>query len=302
MSARLSVLALAGLSLGAAAPQPTSSLPAAPPPSEWTAACTANDDWDKGAPPFRIHGNAYYVGTCGVGSILITGSKGHVLIDGGTQKAGDLIAANIERLGFRLKDVKVLLYSHEHFDHVGGTARLQQLTGARLYAVREAAKVLNTGHDQPGDPQVGLHPPFPAARVDRLLGKDGRVVLGKLRLTGYRTPGHTPGALSWQWQSCNARGGDCRTIVYADSLNPISNDTYRFSDLPAYLAAFRRGLDKVASLKCDILITPHPVASRMHERLTAGTLEDTGACRAYVGAIRQRLEARLAKEAEARKP
>ena len=93
----------------------------------------------------RIHGNTYLVGTCGISAILVTGSDGHVLIDGGTEKGAEVIAANIRELGFKLKDIKFLLISHEHFDHVGGIARLQKLTGATLVASAPAAKVMNSG-------------------------------------------------------------------------------------------------------------------------------------------------------------
>ncbi|MEO6581743.1 MAG: MBL fold metallo-hydrolase, partial [Sphingomicrobium sp.] len=103
--------------------------------------CKDWDEWDKPAPPVRIHGNTYLVGTCGISAVLITGSAGHVLIDTGTEAGADLIARNIRALGFRLEDVRYLLHSHEHLDHVGGIARLQQLTGARLVASPAAAAV-----------------------------------------------------------------------------------------------------------------------------------------------------------------
>src|ERR1044072_212835 len=82
--------------------------------------CKDFDDWDKPAPPVRVHANTYLVGTCGISSILITGDDGDILIDGGTEAGADLIASNIAELGFKLKDVKILLHSHEHLDHVGG--------------------------------------------------------------------------------------------------------------------------------------------------------------------------------------
>ena len=93
----------------------------------------------------RIHANTYLVGTCGISAILVTGSDGHVLIDGGTEKGAEVIAANIRALGFKLEDIRYLLHSHEHLDHVGGTARLQQLTGATLVASAPAATVFATG-------------------------------------------------------------------------------------------------------------------------------------------------------------
>lgn len=262
----------------------------------FAAACDGSDGWDKPAPPVRIHGNAYLVGTCGISSVLITGSDGHVLIDGGTEAGAELIAANIRKLGFKLRDVKFLLHSHEHIDHVGGIARLQQLSGAQLIASANAAAVFATGTPGGGDPQAGMHPPFPAARVDRIVRHGETVRLGNLMLTAVETKGHTHGALSWQWVSCD--GGVCLTIVYADSLSPVSRDGYKFSDHPGALEAFRTGLARVAALDCDILLTPHPSASDMVNRMTGGAaLVNPGACAAYAATLAKRLDERLATEA-----
>jgi metallo-beta-lactamase class B len=257
------------------------------------------DNWETAAPPVRIHGNTYLVGTCGISALLITGDAGHILIDGGTEGGADLIAANIRRLGFKLTDIKYLLHSHEHFDHVAGIARLQQLTGGELIASPAAAAVFRTGVPGAGDPQVGMHPPFPAARVDRMIEDGGEVRLGNLMLTAVSTPGHSPGALTWHWGSCD--GGVCRRMVYADSLSPISRKEYRFSSHPAYLASYRAGLEKLASLDCDILLTPHSSSSRMVERLGGSEpLNDRDACRNYSAAITKRLDERLASETAAK--
>lgn len=263
----------------------------------FAAACKDWDDWDKPAPPVRIHGNTYLVGTCGISAILITGSDGHIVIDGGTELGADIVARNIRRLGFRVEDVKILLHSHEHFDHVGGIGRLQQLSGALLMASPVAAAVFQTGAAGPGDPQAGMHKPFASARVDRIV-RDGETVrLGNLGLVAVATPGHTPGALSWHWGSCD--GGICRRIVYADSLSPVSRDDYRFSDHPAYAEAYRAGLTKLAALECDILLTPHPSASDMVARLGSAAMENRDACREFATSVGKALDDRLAREAAA---
>ena len=265
----------------------------------WAKACGNSTDWDQPAPPVRIHANSYLVGTCGISAILVTGSDGHVLIDAGTEKGAEVIAANIRALGFRLKDVKYLLHSHEHFDHVGGTARLQKLTGATLVASAPAAPVLNSGVNGKDDPQAGMHKPFAAATVGRIVKDGDEVRLGDLMLTAIATPGHTAGALSWRWESCD--GGVCRTMVYADSLSPVSSDDYKFSKHPAYLAAYRASLAKIADGRCEILLTPHPSASAMKERMTGKQkLFDPNGCRDYAAAITTRLDERLAKEAAAK--
>ncbi len=259
------------------------------------AACKGADGWDDPAPPSEIFANTYYVGTCGITSILITGKEGDIVIDSGTEKGAELVAQNILDLGFAPRTVRILLHSHEHGDHVGGMGRLQQLTGAQLYASPTAARVFATGTATADDPQAGLSKPFPSAHVGQIVVDGSIVRLGNLWLTAVATPGHTAGAMSWHWVSCD--GGVCRSIVYADSLSPISRDDYRFSDHPQYLKAFRQSIAKIAALDCDILITPHPSASGMMERFAAGSMEQANGCRDYAAKLTKQLDDRLAKEA-----
>lgn len=257
--------------------------------------CKDWDDYDKPAPPVRIHGNTYLVGTCGISSILIVGSDGDILIDSGTEAGAELVAANIRKLGLKPTDVRILLHSHEHFDHVGGMARMKQLTGAQLFASGNAAEVFKTGKPGPGDPQAATLRGFPPARVDRIVRDGEEVRLGNLMARAYETRGHTHGALTWQWISCD--GGQCWTIVYADSLTPVSGPGYRFTDHPGALEAFRASIARVAALDCDILLTPHPSASHMIQRLAKGKpLLDTNGCRAYAAQLTKQLDERLAKE------
>jgi metallo-beta-lactamase class B len=261
---------------------------------QFAAACKDWDDWEKPAPPVRIFGNTYLVGTCGISSILITDPEGDILIDGGTAKDGALIANNIRRLGFQLTDVKYILNSHEHSDHAGGIAELQRLTGAKVIASAAQAPVLNSGTASADDPQQGINPPFPPAHVDRIVREGEQVRVGNTILRAIATPGHTPGALTWYWGSCDA--GVCRQIVYADSLTPASGDKYRFSDHPAYVAAFRASIAKLAALDCDILLSPHPSASNMVERLGQAQVENPNGCRTYAAERTKALDQRLAKE------
>lgn len=261
----------------------------------WLTACKDDDGWDTPAPPFRIHGNSWHVGTCGITTVLVTGPQGHILIDSGTQVGARVVAANIAALGFRLQDVRLLLHSHEHFDHVGGMARMQRLTGARLLASKAAAPVLASGEAGADDPQAGMHAAMAPARVDGIVDEGDQARVGDLVLAPVATPGHTPGALSWAWTSCE--GEDCRNIVFADSLSPISRDDYRFSDHPEYVASFRAGLARLAGLDCAILLTPHPGVSDMHGRLaSAGGLAGPPRCRDFAGRAGARLDARLEKE------
>jgi len=265
----------------------------------WAVACDGAkdpDSWTRPAPPVRIHGNTYLVGSCGISSILIVGSDGDVLIDGGPEAAAGLIADNIRALGYRLQDVRFILTSHEHYDHVGGISELQRLSGATVVTSAAAALVLRSGVPAASDPQFGLAKRFPAVEVGRIVRDGEEVLLGNVMLTAVATPGHTAGAMSWRWVSCD--GGVCRTIVYADSLTPVSNDAYRFSDHPTELAAFRASIAKIADSPCEILLTPHPSASRMPDRLAIGRpLLDPEACKTYAAERTKALDDRLAKEA-----
>ncbi len=262
----------------------------------WAGQCEGSDDWDKPAPPVRIHGNSYLVGTCGISSILIVGDQGDILIDGGTEEGADLIAANIRSLGFRVQDIRFILSSHEHPDHIGGIAQLQRMSGATIVASAAQAKVFETGLANADDPQAGTLKRVPTASVGRVIGDNEEVRLGNLMVKAMATPGHTSGALSWRWVSCD--GGVCRTIVYADSLSPVSREGYRFTDHPAYLAAYRAAIAKIAASPCEIILSPHPSATDMPHRLALGRpLLDEGGCRAYAAQLTRNLNERLAKEA-----
>ncbi len=295
MFARLAAAALMLAAAGDRAPPPPErDLPEAS-MAEWADACADDDPWDKPGPPFHVHGNTWYVGTCAIAAILITGDDGHVLIDSGTQAGAAVVAANIDALGFRIEDVEILLLSHEHIDHAGGMARLQALTGARVIATPRAATVLRSGAADAEDPQAGLFPPLPVVANVEELPEDNAVTVGELDVFALRSPGHTPGAASWFWRSCDADG--CLDVMYADSLSPISRDGYRFSDHPEYVATYRASLATLATHDCDLLLSPHPSASQMRERLIQGALAAPPRCAEYAASRRELLDRRLAEEA-----
>jgi metallo-beta-lactamase class B len=261
--------------------------------------CAGRDGWSDPAPPRHVFGGVYMVGTCGITALLIVTSEGHILIDGATAEAADGIAENIRKLGYELKDVRYLLVTHEHLDHAGGLAKLKQITGAKFLVRRAARAAMETGLPLAEDPQHGLHPAFPGIKADRII-KDGDTIrIGGQAITVIATPGHSPGGTSYTWKSCG-HNDDCRRIVYADSLNAVSADDYRFSDHPRYVATLRSSMTKIEAIKdCDIMISPHPFQSEFFERLSGEKpLIDPDRCKQYVTAARARLDGRLAKEAE----
>ena len=262
----------------------------------FVAACDPWDDWEKPAPPFRIYGSTYYVGTCGISAILIDAPDGLVLIDSGTEGGANLVLANIRELGFDPQEIVAVLYSHEHFDHIGGMAQIQEATGAPVYAAPDAVSVLETGADNPLDPQAGMHDPM--RRVENVIhlqtGTD--ITYAGKTFHPIATPGHTYGALSWTWEECEESSG-CLTVGYADSLSPISRDGYRFSDHPDLLARHEAGVEALGQSLCSLLLTPHPSSSRMLRRMRRGGLIEAASCAYYAIDRFRAMEARLEREA-----
>lgn len=265
--------------------------------------CPSCAEWNAPHRPFRVYGNAYYVGTNGLGSILITSAGGHVLIDGGLAESAPLIVANIRALGFRIEDVKLILNSHAHWDHAAGIAALQQASGARVAASRWSAGVLRTGTTAPEDPQYGTGLPYAPVHDVEAFADGDTLRVGTLALVAHLTPGHTPGGTTWSWRSCD--GARCLDLVYADSQTPVSADDFLFTRnarYPTVLADFAHSAAVLDGLGCDILLTPHPGASALWERLAArdagnpDALVDAGACRRYADAARKQVAKRVATE------
>src|SRR5262245_38863457 len=211
--------------------------------------CDDCGTWNQPQMPFRVFGNTYYVGTKGLGAILIASPRGHILIDGGLPQSAALIDANIQTLGFQTRDIKAIAYSHAHYDHVGGIAALQRASGATVWSSAAGKSAITSGVPPPDDPQVKSALRFP--RVQRVsVIKDGQALrVGDLSITAHLTPGHTPGGTTWSWRSCE--GARCLDIVYADSLTAVSDDGFRFSGnrrRPGIVDTFRGSIATVAAL------------------------------------------------------
>lgn len=263
--------------------------------------CPRCATWNAPHEPFRLFGNSYHVGTAGLGAILITSPEGHVLIDGGLPDTAPLIIANITTLGFDIADVKLIVNSHPHYDHAGGIAALQHASDATVAASAPSALVLTSGKADESDPQFGLAYDIPSVRGVEALRDGMPVTVGSITLTPYVTGGHTPGGTTWAWQSCD--GERCLDLVYADSQTPVSADGFLFSQNSTYphaVADFRRAHELLETMQCDILVTPHPEASQLLERLAAGSLVDTTACKRYAANARRALERRLEREGDGR--
>ncbi len=267
-------------------------------------ACSSCVAWNQAQAPFKIYGNTWYVGTKELSALLVTSPNGHILLDGALPQSAPIIEANIKQLGFRMRDVKLIVNSHEHFDHAGGIAALQRASGAKVAASAIGARVLRDGVIGKDDPQ---YDPAQDLRVEPVAAvrevADGAVLrLGPLALTAHMTPAHSPGGTTWTWRSCEQ--GRCLDVVYADSLTAVSTDGYRFTGgagSPDRTPAFRAVIDKVRALKCDVIVSTHPGFTSTMEKLAARTPDnnpfiDPDSCKKYAAASLVRLEKRIATE------
>jgi metallo-beta-lactamase class B len=264
--------------------------------------CANCDAWNRDRTPFQIYGNTYYVGTAELSAVLVTSPDGHILLDAGLPQSAPLIDAHVRALGFMPSDIKFITTSHAHFDHVGGVAALQRFTGATVAASPSTKRALLQGSPVDDDPQKTIPDNgFPRVAAVKEL-RDGEVLrVGNLAVTAHFTPGHTPGSTTWTWQSCGASG--CKNIVYADSLNPISADDFKFTAASGRVSAFQASIGIVGGLPCDIIVSVHPDASNLGEKLAARAKApagdpfiDTNGCRTYAENARKALNIRLAAE------
>lgn len=259
--------------------------------------------WLKPQAPARIFGDSWLVGFGGLNVGLIKTSAGLILIDGAVPQGVRAVEDNIRKAGFRVEDVKLILSTEPHFDHAGGLAALARDTGATVVASIPAATVLRRGKSGPDDPQAAWLAAFPPVQTIRTVRDGEPVRLGDTVVTPHATPGHTPGSMSWSWRNCE--GGQCATIVFASSLNPLAAEPYRFSD-PAHaaaLAAFRATFATMRRLPCDILLTAHPGQSggeikymKLLDKRTPNPFFDRRACAAYAEENERALDVRLAQE------
>lgn len=307
---------LAAALAATARPAPADVSAASPSSDSTPIACDSCKEWNQPQTPFRLFGNSWYVGVKGLSSVLIDTAAGSILIDGGLPQSAALIADNVQALGKRLSDVKWILISHPHYDHVGGVAALARMSGARVAASPRAAAALRLGTVEDDDPQAGFGDRMrfpPVTKVVEL--RDGATIrLGGTTVTIHHTPGHTPGGATWTWRSCEGRR--CAQMVYADSLNALSAPGFRFSASPARLRQFESSISTVRGLPCDVLISVHPSfrgliekqAARQHlpppgQRAagdeTDDPLIDPEACRRYADEASSKLDQRLREEAAA---
>lgn len=240
--------------------------------------------WSAPAEPLTLVPHLHFVGTEGIGVFLITTPAGHVLIDGAMPSSGSLIAGNIERLGFRLQDVKLLVNSHAHFDHAGGLAELKRRTGAIMLASAADRPALESGGVDYG---ATRDVPFPAVKVDRVV-RDGETLrIGGVTLRAWLTPGHTKGCTTW---TADLPGPKARRVHFHCSSTVAGQDLHGDPHYPTAAADFRRTFARLKRMKADVFLGGHTEFfdfAGKADRLRAGETDafvDPGELRRHVEA------------------
>lgn len=250
---------------------------------------------EEAFPAHRVIGNTYFVGSKGLACYLVETPEGHIVINTGFEETVPLIRASIESLGFKLADVKILLASHAHSDHVAGHAAFQEMTGAKVFAMEGDDIVMSSGG-------VGQYlyrdSRWPACRIDRVLKDGDEVKLGGVALVAHSTPGHTRGCTTWTWQVTDA--GKKYDVVVIGS--PNVNPGYRLidnKDYPEIAEDFAKTFRVLTKLPCDIFLGAHGDyygLSAKFDRLKTATTNpfiDADGYRDYVAQKAQVFEKRL---------
>jgi metallo-beta-lactamase class B len=236
---------------------------------------------------------------------LITTPEGHILINSGFEETVPLIGASIESLGFKPGDVKILLESHAHSDHVAGHARARQLTGAAVYVMRGDDEVIASG----GEGQyLYADSRWAPCKVDRVLEDGDEVKLGGVTLVAHRTPGHTRGCTTWAWRVADGKQEYDVVMIGSPNVNPgyrlVDNDEY-----PGIADDFARCFATLKKLPCDVFLGAHgeyygmnAKYERVAKKPEANPFIDPEGYRKYVDQKEKAFRKTLAEQKEAKDP
>jgi len=264
-----------------------------------------NPDWTTNRAPFHVVDNVYYVGSKDLASYLIVTPQGDILINSNLASSVPQIRKNIETLGFKFSDVKILLISHAHFDHAAGSALLKRLTGAKYEVMDADVPVVESGgrNDfQYGNSKGSL---YEATKVDRVLHDGDEVRLGGTVLVAHLTPGHTKGCTTWTMRVKD--GAKSYDVVIIGS--PNVNTGYKLVGNPKYqqmAADFASTFRTLKSLPCDIFLGAHGVYFDLNAKLAlpksaTNPFLDPDGYKRYVAERQQTFEAELAKQTAKRR-
>jgi metallo-beta-lactamase class B len=259
-----------------------------------SAAAARYQDTGPAIEPHRVIGNIYYVGGQ-FGSYLITTPEGHILHDTGSSDMRELILANIEHLGFDVRDVRIMISSHAHWDHVEGHAAMKRATGAQVVALGGDADALRSGEDNSALGARGWEPVV----VDRVIEDGDIVTLGGMTLRAIKTAGHTQGATLWM--TTVEEGGSTYTVAFRGG--EIPNPGVQLFDNPRHPTVVddtKQTLERLNALEPpDLFLHNHarsepvPLDPALPVNPRCVTCLDANGWASYVDRVTARFEAML---------
>ena len=211
-------------------------------------------EWSRPIAPFHVIGPVYYVGTEGIAAYLIRSEAGLILLDGGLEQSAPLVERNIFALGFRPRDVKILIASHAHYDHAAALRQLKRDSGAAFLSSAGDRQAYETG-TPPSEVNYGVIR-FPPIKVDRVLREGRPVILGNVAMTPVLTPGHTPGCTTWTLRITQA--GKPLDVVFPCSMTVAGNKLVGNKGYPGIVADFRQTFARMRRLPADVVLPAHP--------------------------------------------
>lgn len=260
-----------------------------------------NPEWTRNFPSFRIAGNLYYVGSEDLAAYLIVTPKGDILINSNLESSPAQIKKNVETLGFKFDDIKILLISHAHFDHCAGSAEVLRLTHAKYEVMEGDVSVIESGGATDFNYGSDKSKRYPKAHVDRVLHDGDQVSLGGVVLTAHLTAGHTKGTTTWTMDE--TEGGRTLHVVIVGS--PNVNPGYKLVNNPTYpriAADYKHEFEVLKALPCDIFLGAHGGyfdLKEKYDRWKAGdknAFVDPAGYKAYIADREQAFEVELKKQ------
>jgi metallo-beta-lactamase class B len=224
----------------------------------------AHPTWTTPVVPFRIADNLYYVGSQDLASYLVVTPEGDILINANLATSPAQIRASVERLGFHWSDVRVLLNSQAHSDHMGGAAEVVRETHAKNMVMDGDVSVVESGGRTDFLAPSTNVPRFGAVHVDRVLHDGDTVSLGGVTLTAHKTAGHTRGCTTWTMRAHlpGEPAETMRNIVIVGGTAFWSE--YHFVATPGHAVSypgitqdFQHTFSVLRALPCDVFLGAH---------------------------------------------
>ena len=221
-------------------------------------------NWRYDYKPFQVVGNLYYVGTYDLACYLITTPKGHILINSGLSEETPMLIKHITDLGFKISDIKILLTTHGHYDHVAGMAELKALTKAKVMINEYDAPVVEDGGKSDyafGDRGAT----FEAVKVDTRLHDGDLVKLGDMELKALHHPGHTKGATGFLF---DVKDKDKTYKVFIANMPTILDQT-NLANMPTYpnvAKDYATTFEKMKAVQFDLWLASHAAQFNLHTK------------------------------------